>query len=288
MFSTRIDMSGQEFGYLTVKNYAYTKNKRAYWNCSCICGKDVVCMGHLLRNGHIKSCGCMTFKMVSDSKIDNMQGRTIGRLTFKEYVGLIDHHAIWLCDCSCGNECLAKASSVKSGITSSCGCLAHEILMNRNVKHNCAYLPIYKKYHNMIRRCYDKKNVAYKDYGGRGITVCDEWLDKDNGFIRFYDWSISHGYDDKKLPSGITALSLDRIDVNGNYEPSNCRWATIIQQANNKRTNIRFEYNDKNYTMAEFCRAFNLNYDKTLRLYHLNGDDIYKVMQKWSCFMYKN
>ena len=268
MYSTRIDITGKQYGYLYVKSYSHTKGKIAYWNCSCVCGNDVVKAGKLLRNGHIKSCGCMTSKLVSDSKIDDMQGRKIGRLIFKEYVGLLNHHALWLCQCSCGNECIVKASSVKSGVTSSCGCLAHEILMDRNIKHNCAYLPIYRNYHHMIRRCYDSTSKAYKWYGERGIRVCDEWKNKDNGFMNFYNWAIENGYKEEILPNGRNKWTIDRINVNGNYEPSNCRWATNIQQANNKRTNVFVEHEGKKYTIAEFVREFNLNYNNTLARYH--------------------
>ena len=268
MFSTRIDLTGKQFGYIKVNKYSHTKNKLAFWECTCVCGKEIICSGKLLRNGHVKSCGCMTNKMVSDAKIDNMKGKTIGRLTFKEYVGLVSHHAVWLCQCSCGNECLVKASSVKSGTTKSCGCLAHEVLMERNYKHDCAYLPIYRNYHNMLRRCFDERDKHYKYYGGRGITVCKEWSDKDNGFINFYNWALSSGYKEEILPNGKNKWTIDRINVNGNYEPSNCRWATNKQQANNKTTNIFVNFNGIRYTISELCETYNLKYPATLRRYH--------------------
>ena len=260
MGSVRIDMTGQQFGYLKVNSYSHTENKRAFWNCTCVCGKDIVCKGKLLRNGHIKSCGCMKNKMVSDAKIDNMKGRKIGRLYFKEYIGLLNHHALWLCQCDCGNECIVKASSVKSGTTSSCGCLAHDILMERNCKHNCVYLPIYTCYHNMISRCTNKNTTHYKDYGGRGIKICDEWLDKDFGFKNFYDWAMKNGYNEE--------LTIDRIDFNGNYEPNNCRWATIKEQANNTRKNIFVNYDDEKYTLMQLSEKFGLVYATTLARHH--------------------
>ena len=102
---------------------------------------------------------------------------------------------------------------------------------------------IYKRWLDMKHRCYGKNRSDYKDYGGRGITVCDEWL---HDFTAFYRWSMENGYSDN--------LTLDRIDVDGNYEPDNCRWTTIIVQANNKRTNRRFQYGGKSYTIAELDR----------------------------------
>ena len=268
MGSTRLDISGQKFGYVTVNKYSHTANHRTFWECTCVCGKEIICQGKLLRNGHIKSCGCMKNKMCSDAKIKDMKGKTIGRLTFKEYVGIINHHAMWLCQCSCGNECIVPAVHVRNENTSSCGCLAHEILMERNYKHNCAYLPIYRNYHNMLRRCFDKTDKAYMNYGGRGIIVCKEWANKDNGFINFYNWAIKNGYKEEILPNGKNKWTLDRINVDGNYEPNNCRWATNKQQCNNKRTNIFVWYHGKKYSIAELCDSFGLNYATTLARHH--------------------
>lgn len=94
----------------------------------------------------------------------------------------------------------------------------------------------------MINRCYNSQNAGYKDYGARGITVCEEWL-QDDGFEAFYKWAITHGYND--------SLTIDRIDVNGNYEPSNCRWTDAEMQANNKRNSINIKYQDTLITIKE-------------------------------------
>ena len=105
----------------------------------------------------------------------------------------------------------------------------------------------------MKSRCYNCNVSSYKNYGARGIRICDEWL---NDFINFYEWSVNNGYNDK--------LTLDRIDVNGNYEPSNCRWSTNKAQCNNTRSNVLITIGDTTKTLANWCDFYNINY-KTVR-----------------------
>lgn len=106
----------------------------------------------------------------------------------------------------------------------------------------------------MKGRCYNRnRKKDYEEYGARGIIICDEWLNKENGFINFYNWSINNGYDDN--------LSIDRINVNGNYEPLNCRWATDKIQANNKTTTIYIEYNGENKPLSYWSEKYNIPYD---------------------------
>ena len=117
---------------------------------------------------------------------------------------------------------------------------------------------IYRIWGNMLRRCDYKKHISYKNYGARGIKVCDEWS-KDHGFENFYQWAIKNGYSDD--------LTIDRIDVNGNYEPDNCRWITNTEQQNNRRNNKLIEYRGEIKTLAEWCRELGIGYSKTeLRL----------------------
>lgn len=104
----------------------------------------------------------------------------------------------------------------------------------------------------MKKSCYNKNDSSYKHYGGRGIKICDEWIEKENGFINFYNWAMNNGYKEN--------LSIDRINVNGNYEPSNCRWATAIQQANNRTNNHYIIYNKEKHTMTEWGRILNISY----------------------------
>ena len=126
----------------------------------------------------------------------------------------------WLCKCECGNEKVICGNSLKTGNVKSCGCL----LKRGNTKHGLKHTRLYDILCGMKRRCYNPNQPCYKNYGARGIKVCDEWL---NDPKAFYDWSITHGYKDD--------LTIDRINVNGNYEPSNCKWVSIKEQGRNKR-----------------------------------------------------
>lgn len=124
-------------------------------------------------------------------------------------------------------------------------------------KRKNKYIPIsnertYKIYSKMKERCYNKNSSGYKNYGGRGIKICEEWL---NNYLAFKNWSIANGYRDD--------LTIDRIDVNGDYEPNNCRWATYKQQANNKRVNHYITYNNITHTLQEWSEKYNIQ-PKTL------------------------
>ena len=130
----------------------------------------------------------------------------------------------WLCKCDCGNDVIVPASALINGESKSCGCLQKEIAKNTFTQHGKWGSRLHRIWASMKTRCYNRKSRSYKWYGGRGITICDEWM---NSFQAFYDWAMANGYRDD--------LSIDRIDVNGNYEPSNCRWITIIEQQKNKR-----------------------------------------------------
>ena len=119
----------------------------------------------------------------------------------------------------------------------------------------------------MKARCYYKKDSRYMDYGGRGITVCKEWLDS---FQAFYDWAMANGYADD--------LTIDRIDVDGNYEPSNCRWATRKQQGNNKRSNVLITYGEETHTLAEWAEKVGIKRTTLVSRLFVNHWDIEKAL----------
>ena len=169
----------------------------------------------------------------------DLVGKKFGRLTAIKRVGTQNGHVTWLCKCDCGNETVVSASTLKSGYTKSCGCLWKDSIYEFNhserrkettrkakTKHGMKGTRIYRILQAMRQRCRNSNVPCFKYYGGRGIAVCDEW---EKSFQSFYDWSIANGYSDE--------LTIDRIDVNGNYEPSNCRWVSMAEQNKNKRRN---------------------------------------------------
>lgn len=127
----------------------------------------------------------------------------------------------------------------------------------RRKSHGKSNTPLYNVWYCMKQRCYYSKNRMYHNYGGRGIKVCDEWL---NDFQTFYNWSMSNGY--KK------GLQIDRINNNGNYEPNNCRWVDRVTNANNKRDTILFTHKGKTMSLKQWCRYFNISYKTCMTRYY--------------------
>ena len=148
------------------------------------------------------------------------------------------------CVCECGGYADTTLDKLKNGHTKSCGCAKKGV----NRKYGEIDTRLYNIYLKMVRRCYIPKDPAYKYYGARGITICDEWLNDRSTFFR---WARENGYSDE--------LTIDRLNVNGNYEPSNCRWATRKAQALNRRNNQYLEMNGVRKTVAEWSMEYKIN-----------------------------
>lgn len=253
----RADLVGQRFGRLVVEEYAFTKNKRAYWKCKCDCGTFKNIPTGALRNGETQSCGCLRKEVSSRTRSKDISGQRFGMLVAVNYEYTDNsRNRHWKCICDCGKITYPSAGSLLQGNTTSCGCKRIE---NANAANNArrtyageyinGHTRLYNIWHGMCQRCHDPNSTGYANYGAKGIIVCKEW--RENPLI-FQKWALENGYTDD--------LSIDRIDFNGNYEPSNCRWVTREVQDNNKRTNVFLDYNGKHMTIAQWARELNISY----------------------------
>ena len=178
---------------------------------------------------------------IDKSKFVDYTDTKFNKLTAKSFVGIDKgHHKYWLFECECGNKIIAELSNVKSGRTTSCGCEASIKSKERATTHGLYGTKLYGIYHAMLNRCTRKNDKSYYRYGGRGIKVCDEWLDAKIGFPKFYNWATENGYRD--------GLTIDRINNDGPYSPENCRWVDAKTQSNNTRRTRYITY--RGYTFS--------------------------------------
>ena len=175
-----------------------------------------------------------------------MIGHRYNRLIVESFAERRRGKDYYNCLCDCGNRKVIEGYKLKTGHTKSCGCLVRENGLN-NKTHGMTNTRLYRIYAGIKDRCLNKSNERYSDYGGRGIEICEEWL---SDFMSFYNWAIDNGYSEE--------LSIDRIDVDGNYEPNNCRWATDEEQANNKRNSHMIEFNGETKTLAQLSKLRNI------------------------------
>lgn len=245
-----LDLEGKTFGRLLVVEFSHiAKDHRSMWKCKCTCGNTCIISGHSLKSGHTKSCGCLAkenrAKGAVKSMLVDLTGEKFGRLVAEKYLG----NQIYLCKCDCGNHVEVLRTNLKSGATSSCGCIRKEAVAKLKYSHGMCGERIYQTWQNMKSRCLCKNSSEYKNYGGRGITVCNDWLD----FNPFYDWAINSGYNDN--------LTIERIDVNGNYEPSNCKWIPSEEQCLNKTNTRRITINGNTKSLSEWAKYYGIPYD---------------------------
>lgn len=191
-------------------------------------------------------------------KINDLTGLRFGLLTVIDLdTSANKGHRKWNCICDCGNHSSVFATNLNRGATTSCGCLSSRHgatkLKEINTKHGMSNSKLYHVYYGVLYRCTKENSKAFKHYGGRGISICDEWK---NSFESFNQWAITNGYEE--------GLTIERIDNNGNYEPTNCKWIPQSEQVNNRRTNIYATINGETKTLKEWSRISGISYT-TLR-----------------------
>lgn len=207
-------------------------------------------------------------------KSKNLTGQRFGRITVIErandYISPKGcHRPMWLCRCDCGNEVVIDPSKLKSEHTQSCGCLKNEKARERLKKHGMSHTKTHQEWIGIRQRCLNPNCKDYKDYGARGITMCDRWRDS---FEAFYeDVSKLKHFEEKEY-------TLNRIDNDGNYEPNNVEWASAITQQNNKRSNRLITYEGKTQTVAQWAREMNMSYSKLINRIYL-GWSIEKALK---------
>jgi len=244
------DITGQKYNHLTAieldKNktleYKEKGQHTTYWLANCDCGNpDLVSVSYgSLTSGGVKSCGCIHTL--------SLEGQKFGKITVLDYAYSKNGHTFWNCKCECGKETIIMGTLLNTGKTKSCGCLIAET----QTTHGLSGHPLYYVYYTMRQRCYKPNCEDYYLYGGKGVSICEEWSGI-NGVVEFYNWAINSGY--KK------GLEIDRIDNDGNYEPDNCRWVNDIEQANNTRKNIMITLNNETKTFMEWCRYYDKNHE---------------------------
>lgn len=239
-----IDIAGKKFNCLTAVKLSHINNNGVhYWLFKCDCGKEIVASKSAVTSGHTKSCGCLGSE-------EDITGRTFNKLTaIKFHHRDKDHKNYWVFRCSCGKEIITRKTAVTSGTIKSCGCIRK--VPNRT--HGLSNDALYSIFQSMKQRCYNKKDRGYTNYGGRGIGVCESWLNKPESF---YDWALTHGY--KK------GLSIDRIDNNKGYCPENCRWTTMKTQQRNKRTTRLLTYKGETQCLKDWADYYKIS-GSTLR-----------------------
>ena len=262
---------GSKFGRLTVIKNAGTmsdgpRRRTKASECSCECGAVKIIREKDIRSGKTTSCGCVHSENVSLMMTKNRIeiGSVYGRLTVVSHgdpviqrLGYMSQTSV--CRCECGNTTTLPETILRQRRTLSCGCLQKDVARRRLTTHGMRMTPEYQIWFSMKSRCLNKNNPEYHNYGGRGISVCQRW----RSFVKFLEDMNGRSSND---------LSIDRIDVNGNYEPGNCRWATAEEQANNKRNNVKLTFYGKTMTLVQWSRISLVR----------QGTILYRIRSGWS------
>ena len=187
------------------------------------------------------------------SQAIDISGQRFGRLVAIKPVARGKRGVLWECRCDCGNITVVDCGKLRALETRSCGCMQRDSAKMQFYRHGHSRERLYMIWSHMIMRCDTESRYCRDGYGGHGISVCEEWKGEE-GYERFKEWALSNGYTE--------TLSIDRVNNDGNYEPENCRWATVKQQANNRRSNAVYEYAGEKHTIAEWADMYGIPYSR--------------------------
>lgn len=266
------NLDGLVIGRLTVLNFSHIcpKKRNAVWDCVCECGNRIKSLGTYLRAGSVQSCGCLQKERTSNAAILKRQDLTEHRFGMLTVLKLHSYakksNCKWECVCDCGSIKIIDRGNLTSGRQVSCGCLNRKKAKDGHTTHGHSKTSLYKVWSYMITRCYNEKVEHYHNYGGRGISVCERWR---SDYMNFYN-DMHNGY--------VKGLHLDRIDVNGNYEPGNCRWVTAKENARNKRNNLRLDVEGVSKTLKEWAEIHGQPYLVMRERFHREKENINYVL----------
>ena len=193
------------------------------------------------------------------SKLIDLTGKRFGMLEVIRKAPRTQNATRWECKCDCGNVSFVTSSDLRNGRTKSCGCLRGIVSKQKAKTHGMSKSKLYCCWTDIKQRCYNENSPAFKQYGGRGIKMCDEWK---KSFERFSDWATNNGYSE--------GLTIERVDVNGNYCPENCKWASPYEQSINRRSNIIISYNGESRCLSEWCKKYRTDYCLVYNRMHKN------------------
>lgn len=242
-----LDLTDQRYGHLKlVAHVRNNTNRKAIWSALCDCGNTTEVLADKARRGLTTSCGCQAKNLAVP-----MVGKSFGRLKVLAFAGSTKGRAyVWKCLCQCGKETEVNGAKLRNGHTASCGCLSVDVGSTVNLQHGQARIGAksraYTAWVSMLRRCTATTGKDAKDYALRGITVCAAW----RSFPAFF----------AEMGECPPKLTLEREDVNGNYERSNCVWASRKVQANNKQTTVRFSVEGQMLTVTQAAELWGVSF----------------------------
>lgn len=236
-YPQKFDITNQQFGNWTAQCFIGITKEGATWQCVCTCGTIRNVPRTRLLRGKSTNCGC---RRVASQ---DLTGQTFNRWTVITLADIKNRQRWWRCQCDCGNQGIIPTSSLRKNISQSCGCLQKESFTNW--KHGQSRHPLYPTWAGMMSRCYTTTDSGFHRYGGRGIIVCDRW----HSLLAFIE-------DMGERPS--PKHSIDRINNDGNYGPDNCRWATKLEQAENRHTTVLHTLNGESHSVADWARQYDV------------------------------